>query len=107
MTNLSTLIDAYAMLKNELASLEKEKKKLEAALADVPAGAYESEKYRLAIADITLEQDDDVLKAEIKAVVEAYRAKLSRQYITAHTVEKASRRHSIGLPTGKNLSVAA
>jgi len=104
MSNISTLIDSYASLKAQLADLEKQKKALEAALADVPAGNYESDDYRLAISDIVLVQDDDVLKAEIKQVVEAYRSKLSRQYVTAHTIEKASRRHSIGLPTGKNLA---
>ena len=104
MTNLSTLIDQYAALKNQLAALEKQKKALEAALAEVPAGAYESADYRLTISDTVLSSDDDVLKAEIKEVVEAYRARLTRQYLTAHTVEKASRRHLVGLPTGKNLA---
>jgi len=104
MTNLNTLIDSYAALKSQLAKLETEKKALEKALADLPAGAYESDDYRLSISDIVLTSDDDVLKAEIKGVVEAYRARLSRQYITAHTVEKASRRHLVGLPTGKNLA---
>ena len=107
MTNLSSLIDSYAALKSELASLEKQKKALEAALADVPAGAYESENYRLTISDFPVTKDDDTLKALAKEAAAAFRFTLSTQYLTAHTFTKDERRHSIGLPTGKNLSVAA
>jgi hypothetical protein len=46
MTNLSTLIDQYAALKSAMGKLEAEKKALEAALAEVPAGAYESARRR-------------------------------------------------------------
>jgi IS1 family transposase len=104
MTNLNTLIDQYAVLKTELGKLEAQKKALEAALADLQAGAYESDNYRLTISDSLREAPDAILKAEITEAVEAYRAKLSRQYLTAHTVESTVRSHRIGLPTGKNLA---
>jgi len=107
-TNLTALIDAYAATKAQLGRLEAEKKKLEQALAEVPAGAYESEDNRLCISDSVREQPDDELGAEQKLVaakaIEAYRATLSRQYLQAHTVEKTVRTHRIGLPTGKGLA---
>jgi hypothetical protein len=108
MTNLSTLIDQYAALKSQLGKLEAEKKALEKALADLPAGAYESDDYRLTISNSLRQVPDEELAAEQKAIaeaaVEAYRATLSRQYLTAHTVEKVVRAHRVGLPTGKNLA---
>ena len=107
-TNLTTLIDQYATLKAELGKLEAQKKALEAALADLPKGAYESENFRLTISVVEGTKHDDVLGAEVKAVLKAaeadYLATLSRQYITAHTVETSVRRHLVGLPTGKNLA---
>jgi hypothetical protein len=103
-TNLSALIDAYAAIKKQLGTLEGEKKRLEAALAELPAGAYETEDNRLTISDAVREGVDKVLGDEIKTVVEAYKAGLSRQYLTAHTTETAVRTHRLGLPTGKGLS---
>jgi hypothetical protein len=111
MTNLSALIDQYAALKTELGKLEAQKKALEKALADLPAGAYESDDYRLTISDSLRQVSDEELAAQEKAIaaaaVEQYRADLSRQYLTAHTVEKTIRSHRVGLPTGKNLAQAA
>ena len=108
MTNLSTLIDAYAAVKAQQGKLEVEKKALEKALGELPAGSYETEKYRLTISNRLTSGPDAELKEQEKAVadaaVEAYRATLSRQYITAHTVEKSVRSHLVGLPTGKNLA---
>lgn len=108
MTNLATLIDQYATLKTELGKLEAQKKALEQALADLPKGAYESDNYRLTISVVEGSKHDEVLGAEVKAVVKQaeadYLATLSRQYITAHTVETSTRRHLVGLPTGKNLA---
>ena len=104
MTNLDTLIDAYADLKNQIATLEASKKALEASLSELPAGAYESDLYRLSISDSLREGPDAELKAGDKAAVEAYRATLSRQYLTAHTVETTVRSHRIGLRTGKALA---
>jgi len=103
-TNLSALIDAYATLKKKIGILESEKKLLERSLAELPAGSYETEDNRLTISDSVREGVDKVLGDEIKAIVEAYKAGLSRQYLTAHTTETPVRTHRISLPTGKDLS---
>jgi hypothetical protein len=103
-TNLSALIDAYAAIKTQLGRLEVEKKRLEAALAELPAGSYETEDNRLTISDSVREGVDKVLGDEIKTIIEAYKSSLTRQYLTAHTTETAVRVHRIGLPTGKGLS---
>jgi phenylpyruvate tautomerase PptA (4-oxalocrotonate tautomerase family) len=111
MTNLNTLIDQYADLKTRQGQLEAEKKALEAALADLPKGSYESADHRLTIVVAISEVPDEELAIQQKAIaaaaVEQYRASLSRQYLTAHTIEKSVRSHRIGLPTGKNLANAA
>ena len=108
MTNLNTTIDAYAALKAEIGRLELKKKEMEAALADLTAGAYESDNYRLTISDVAGVRHDKVLGAEVKAVLKAaeadYLATLSRQYISAHTEDTLVRRHLVGLPTGKKLA---
>jgi hypothetical protein len=104
MTNLTATIDAYAALKTQIGQLELQKKALEAALADLKAGSYETDQFRLTISDSVREAPDAVLKAEIAEAVEAYRATLSRQYLVAHTVETTVRSHRVGLPTGKNLA---
>lgn len=96
-TNLTSIIDAYGALMAQRANIEGEKKRMEKALADVPEGAYEGELFRLSISDSVLESNDDELKARTKEVVDAavaaFRATLSTQYITAHTVKKPSRTH--------------
>jgi predicted nuclease with TOPRIM domain len=103
-TNLTALIDAYAAIKTQMGRLEVEKKRLETALAELPAGAYESEDNRLTITDSVRTSDDEMLKDQLKAIVEAYRARLSHQYLTAHTTETTVRTHRVGLPTGKGLA---
>ena len=111
MTNLNTVIDAYAALKAEIGKLEAQKKAMEANLASLAAGAYESDNYRLTISDVAGTKHDKVLGAEVKAVLKAaeadYLASLSRQYVTAHTEDTLVRRHLVGLPSGKNLAEAA
>ena len=104
MTNLTKLIDDLGDLKAAMGKLEAQKKALEAALADLAPGAYESERYRLSISDYVSERPDEVLAADQKRVVEKYRATLSTQYLTAHTVKTPARRHLIGVPTGKGLA---
>jgi hypothetical protein len=103
-TNLTALIDAYAAIKKQIGTLEGEKKRLEAALAELPAGNYETEDNRLTISDSVRESPDKILAAEIKEAVENYKGTCSRQYLTAHTVETTVRTHRIGLPTGKDLA---
>ena len=108
MTNLTATIDAYAALKAEIGRLELRKKELEAALAELPAGAYESADFRLTISDVEGSKHDAELGAEVKAVLKTaeadYLATLSHQYVSAHTVPTLVRRHLVGLPTGKNLA---
>ena len=108
MTNLTATIDAYAALKAEIGRLELRKKELEAALAELPAGAYESADFRLTISDVEGSKHDAKLGAEVKAVLKTaeadYLATLSHQYVSAHTVPTLVRRHLVGLPTGKNLA---
>jgi hypothetical protein len=108
MTNLDTTIDAYAALKAEIGRLEAQKKALEASLAELAPGAYETDNYRLTISDVEGSKHDAKLGAEVKAVLKAaeqdYLATLSHQYISAHTVVTLVRRHLVGLPTGKNLA---
>ena len=107
-TNITTLIDQYAALKAQMGKMETSKKALEAALAELPAGSYESDDYRLTISDIEGSKHDKVLGAEVKAVLKQaendFLASLSRQYVTAHTEATLVRRHLVGLPTGKKLA---
>jgi len=111
MTNLFATIDAYAALKAEIGRLELRKKELEASLADLKAGAYESDNFRLTVSDVVGSKLDDELGAELKAVLKAaeaaWREGQSRQRLTAHTLPTLVRRHLVGLPTRKNLAEAA
>lgn len=99
-TNLGSLVDAYGLLKAKLAKLEIDKKSLEKSLADLEPGAYEGEKYRLAISDSVRESNDDELKAKTKEIVDAYRATLTRQYICSHTVKTPVRTHRVSARNG-------
>ena len=92
-TNLTSMIDTYGALMAQRANIEGEKKRMEKALADVPEGAYEGELFRLTISDSVLKKPDEDYKAEIDAVVEAFKATKSLQYVTAHTIKTPSRRH--------------
>ena len=106
--NLNALIDMYATIKNEIASLEADKKKLEVSLAELSAGAYESEKWRLTISDSTRLGYDEELAAKVKAATDAATRAvldgLSRQYLAAHTTTKTVRTHRVGTRNGKNLA---
>lgn len=102
--NLNALIDAYAEIKRQLGALEMQKRAVEKELAELPAGAYESELHRLTISDSLRVGPDDVMKEAIAEAVEAYKATLSRQYLAAHTVETSVRSHRIGARNGKNLT---
>jgi hypothetical protein len=102
--NLNALIDAYAFIKLQLADLEIQKRAIEKSLADLPAGAYESEHHRLTISDSLRVSPDDAMKEEIANVVDTFKATLSRQYLAAHTVETSVRTHRIGARNGKGLA---
>ena len=107
-TNLNPLIDQYATLKAELGKLEAQKKALEKALAEVPAGSYESDEHRLTISDSMRLGYDEELAAKVKAATDAATRAvldgLSRQYLAAHTTTKTVRTHRVGTRNGKNLA---
>lgn len=104
MTNLSTTIDALGALKAQIAELEIQEKALKAALSDLSVGNYEGEAYRLSITAPEREKLSDELKANIKAVVEKYRDKLSPQYRTAHIKQVAVPTFTVRARTGKALA---
>ena len=104
MTNITKLIDDLAAVKAAQASLEREERAIKDALAGIPAGAYESDAYRLTISDTIRETPDDVLASGIKTAVAKYRATLSPQFLVAHTNKTPVRTHRIGAPTGKALA---
>ena len=95
MTNLSTIIDQIGDLECEIARLEREAKAIKAALADLEAGNYEGERFRLNISVAHADKPDDVLKEDIAGAVAAFRETLSHQYLTAHTVRTTTRRHRV------------
>jgi len=103
-SNIATLIDAFADLRARQAALETEETALKAALADVPAGNYESDKHRLSIIDGERKTDDAELAKKVKTAVADYKLSLTPQYLCAHTVKTPTRTHRIGLPTGKDLA---
>lgn len=80
-TNLTATIDALGDVKARLADLLAEEKALKDALAELPAGAYEGERFRLSISV----SDRDTLD------MEAVREKLSAQFIRAHTTTTSVR----------------
>jgi hypothetical protein len=106
--NLNALIDQYAALKTELGRLENRKKEVEICLAELSAGAYESEKWRLTISDSMRLGYDEELAAKVKAATDAATKAvldgLSRQYLAAHTTTKTIRTHRVGTRNGKNLA---
>lgn len=74
-TNLSTLIDQLGAIKAQIAGLEAQEKALKTALQDLEPGKHTGEKYELTISDSERNTLD----------MEAVRAKLSPQFIAAHT----------------------
>jgi hypothetical protein len=100
-TNLSSLIDAFGVLKAKLAELEGEEKDLKKALADLEPGAYEGELYRLTISLTEREVRDEEFKDAIAALIEEH---FSRQYVKAHTSVSTSRVHRVGGRNGKRLA---
>jgi hypothetical protein len=94
MTNLSTLIDAYGDLKARQAELAIEEKALKAALADLDAGAYEGEMFRLSVSMSDRETLD----------MAAVREHLSRQFIAAHTNVTPVRTLKVAARSGRKLA---
>ena len=76
MTNLTTTIDALGTLQVEIAKLEARAKMLKDMLIEAGPGSYEGEKFK-----VTVTQASTREQLDMKAV----RAKLSPQFLTAHT----------------------
>jgi hypothetical protein len=93
-SNLKQLIDAYGLLKAELAELNLREKALKEALADLSAGSYEGEQFRLSIAESERETLD----------MAAVREHLSRQFIQAHTNVTPVRTLRVVARSGKHLA---
>ena len=94
MTNLQQIIDAYGLLKAELAELNLREKALKEALADLTAGSYEGERFRLSISESERETLD----------MAAVREHLSRQFIRAHTNVTPVRTLRVVARSGKDLA---
>lgn len=93
-TNLTTTIDALGEIKAQIAALEIKEKALKANLADLAPGAYEGELFRVSISQTDRETLD----------MKAVRAKLSPQFIAAHTNVTPVRTLKVSARTGKDLA---
>jgi hypothetical protein len=93
-TNLTTTIDALGEIKAQIAALEIKEKALKANLADLEPGAYEGELFRVSISQTDRETLD----------MKAVRAKLSPQFIAAHTNVTPVRTVKVSARTGKDLA---
>lgn len=80
-SNYGILVDELGRLKAQIADLEAREKELKAALEAFGPGAYEGALFRATISDS--------VRATLDMV--AVRAKLSAQFIRAHTTERAVR----------------
>jgi hypothetical protein len=94
MTNLTKIIDDLGILKAQIAELEIQEKALKAALADLPAGSYEGDVFRLSISTTERETLD----------MKAVREHLSRQFIQAHTNVTPVRTLRVAARSGKALA---
>jgi hypothetical protein len=88
-SNLAPTIDRMGDLKAAMADLEREYRALKDGLAELPVGSYEGERYRLTVTAPEREQTSEALKEDIKEVVDAFRATLSRQYLAVHAPKVA------------------
>ncbi len=93
-SNLKTTIDALGALKAQIAELEIQEKALKASLGELEPGAYEGELYRVTVAKTDRETLD----------MEAVRAKLSPQFISAHTRVTPVTTIRVGVRTGKGVA---
>ena len=90
-SNLTKISDDLGTLKARIADLETQEKALKQALADLGPGAYEGEIFRLSISESVRATLD----------MEAVRAKLTPQFIRAHTRETEVRTLRVVARTGK------
>jgi hypothetical protein len=75
MSNLTSAIDRLGVVKAQLAALKREEDELKAVLVEQGPGAYEGDLYRVTVSQADRETLD----------MDAVRAKLTPQFIRAHT----------------------
>lgn len=95
MTNqtLITTIDELGRLKAQIADLARKEDELKERLADLEAGAYEGQLFRLAISESVRETLD----------MKAVREKLSTQFIRAHTRETQVKAYRVSARNNVNV----
>ena len=74
--NLTSAIDRLGNVKAQIASLKREEEELKAVLIEQGPGAYEGDTWRATVSEAERETLD----------MEAVRAKLSAQFVRAHTI---------------------
>ena len=93
MSNIAALVDDYGLVSAQIAELEIKKKAIRAQLLEAGEGPFEGDFYRVTVSHSTRETLD----------MKAVRAKLSTQFIVAHTTEtdvitlRASVRTGVGI----------
>jgi hypothetical protein len=97
MNNLTSTIDQLGVLNAEIAKLEAAADALKAILVEVGPGKYQGERYAVTVTKPTTR---DVLD------MEAVRAHLSVQFITAHTTQSPVKA-SVRVSVRKDVAVAA
>jgi hypothetical protein len=98
MTNLSTTIDAYGLLCTQIAELERQKKAMKEAFADLPKGTHEGNLFNLNVAEFSVE------KIDWQAIAE--KVGYSSQLKTAHTTTRDDRRLTAKVNANKVLTAA-
>lgn len=89
-----TAIDELGLVRAKIAELELAETELKARLADLEAGPYEGQLFRLSIVD----SERNTL--DMKAV----RAKLSRQFIVANTTTTPMRIYRVSARNGRGIA---
>ncbi len=96
-TNMSTAIDRLGELKAQIADLQREEKALKAIMTEIGPGAYEGDLFRVTVSSFERETLD----------MEAVRAKLSPQFIRAHTTVTPVTAVRVTSRNTRDLAVAA
>jgi hypothetical protein len=81
-------IDQMGMIKAQIANLELQEAELRQQIIDMGVPAASGELFDVTVVTSVRESHDSVLKGLISDVTKKYLKGLTRQFITAHTVEK-------------------
>lgn len=82
--SLGAIVDKLGELKAQISELTTQEKDLKAVLVDSGETAIEGDLFRATVSRYTQEVRDDELKARIEELIVEH---LSRQYLSAHTVD--------------------